>query len=63
MIQHYFIRKSFNIFGEKFSCPAKYDGVNKCRIYLARAVDKLGAFGNAASLSLDYLKYGNFLTS
>ena len=60
VIQLSFITKSFNIFGEKFSCPVKYDGVTKCRIYLARAVDKLRAFGNTASLSSDYLKYGEF---
>ena len=54
----FFITKLFNIFGEKFSCAAQYDGVTKCRIYLARAVDKLRAVGNTASLSSDYLKYG-----
>ena len=60
MIQLSFIRKSFNIFGEKFSCPARYDGVTKCTIYRARAVDELRAVGNTASLLSDYVKYGEF---
>jgi hypothetical protein len=58
---NFIIRKSLHIFGDKFSCPAKYDGVTKCRIYLAREVDKLRTVGNPASLSSDYLKYGEFL--
>jgi len=35
------ITKSFDIFGEKSSCRARYEGVTKCRIYRARAVGKI----------------------
>ena len=44
MIQLSCITKSFDIFRDKSSCRARYKVVNKCRVYVARAVGKIAGF-------------------